>query len=390
MSRWALIDNCDGKHRMKTRRAFVRGGLATAAMLAASRQETLAKIGGLRDLAATHNLTYGCATSSGLLVNDTAFGRAVRTECGMLVPEWEMKWDPSEPSPGRFDFGGADGIVNFAREARMSVRGHNLVWHNAMPRWLRAALAHSDRRTATQLMVEHIRAVVGYYRGRLTSWDVVNEAIRPQDGLQSDLRNTPWFRAIGAGYLELAYRLAHEADRRTPLVYNDLGLEYALADHDRRRRAVLRLLEGFRKRGVPCAALGVQAHLFAKKVPFDAKRLSKFLSEVADLNYQILITELDVNDDPKTGSIYQRDRAIAEEAERFLDVALAQKRVTTLLTWGLSDRYTWWHSRSNENENLFARPLPLDANLNRKPLWFAIARAIRNAPARPTIVSTGR
>ena len=101
------------------------------------------------------------------------------------------------------------------------------------------------------------------------------------------------------------------------------------------------------------------------------------------MGYRILITELDVDDDPRGKDIPERDVAIADEAERFLDVALAQKSVTTLLSWGLSDRYTWWHQSSNPHQNALARPLPLDENLNRKPLWSAIARAIRNAPSRP-------
>jgi endo-1,4-beta-xylanase len=300
----------------------------------------------------------------------------------MLVPEAEMKWDPIEPAPGIFDFRFADKLVRFARHGRMSLRGHALIWHRAMPPWLLAALKHARPREAHRLMTRHIRGVVGHYRGLLTSWDVVNEAIQPEDGHQGSLRDTPWLRVLGGDYIEQAFRLAHEADPATALVYNEVGLEYALARHERRRRAVLSLLESFRKRGVPCAALGIQAHLFAKSRSFDAKLLSRFLSDVADLDYQILITELDINDVPKGADVPDRDKAIAEEAKRFLDVALAQKKVTTLLTWGLSDRYTWWHSASTSNRNALARPLPLDEHLNRKPLWFAIACAIQSAPSR--------
>ena len=133
---------------------------------------------------------------------------------------------------------------------------------------------------------------------------------------------------------------------------------------------------------MPCTALGMQAHLFANFASFDARLLSRFLSEVADLDYQILITELDINDAPNGASVQDRDKAIAAEAKRFLDVALAEKKVTTLLTWGLSDRYTWLHAASTPHRNVLARPLPLDVDLRRKPLWFAIANAFRHAPSR--------
>jgi endo-1,4-beta-xylanase len=110
--------------------------------------------------------------------------------------------------------------------------------------------------------------------------------------------------------------------------------------------------------------------------------LSRFLSEIANLDFEILISKLDVNNAPNGADVRDRDKAIAEEAERFLGVALAQKKVRTLLTWGLSDRYTWWHGASNPHQNVLARPLPLDANLQCKPLCFTIAKATRNAPSR--------
>ena len=55
---------------------------------------------------------------------------------------------------------------------------------------------------------------------------------------------------------------------------------------------------------------------------------------------------------------------------------------------GLSDRYTW----ANEGSPILApsgetrgppgsaRPLPLDAELRRKPMWHALARAFEGRP----------
>lgn len=365
---------------MRTRRAFIRD---TIAMLSGLQSPAYAAQPGLRDLAAARGLIYGCATYSKALDDDPTFSAVIQGECAMLVPEWEMKWIPTEPAPGIFDFSLADKLLKFAHDARMSARGVTLIWHEAMPQWLSAALKHTDPQEARRLMSRHIRRVVGHYRGQLTSWDVVNEAIRPEDGHNDGLRDTPWLRCMGPSYVERAFRLAYEADPGTPLVYNEFGLEYELASHHSKRQAVLSLLRKFRKMGVPCSALGIQAHLFAGTVPFDAGALSRFLSDVANLDYQILITELDVNDAPNSTDARDRDKAIAEEAERFLEVALAQKKVRTLVTWGLSDRYTWLHDNSsNRQQNVLARPLPLDVDLQRKPLWFGIANAIRNAPSR--------
>ncbi len=68
--------------------------------------------------------------------------------------------------------------------------------------------------------------------------------------------------------------------------------------------------------------------------------------------------------------------------EDYLSVALDEPAVIGVLTWGLSDRYTWLSSYKPRSDKAPVRPLPLDAQLNRKLAWNAIARAFDNAPAR--------
>jgi endo-1,4-beta-xylanase len=48
----------------------------------------------------------------------------------------------------------------------------------------------------------------------------------------------------------------------------------------------------------------------------------------------------------------------------------------------LSDRRTWLNDSLPRDDKLAQRPLPLDAELRRKPLWNAIAAAFAAAPAR--------
>src|SRR5690606_36006767 len=111
-----------------------------------------------------------------------------------------------------------------------------LVWHRNMPPWLRPAIGRDG---FERLLAEHVGRVVGRYAGVIPSWDVVNEAVEPEDGRPDGLRDSPWLRAGGFEYVRLAYELAHRADPRAQLVYNDYGCEHDDGWCRRRRVAVL-------------------------------------------------------------------------------------------------------------------------------------------------------
>src|SRR5690606_29641872 len=126
-----------------------------------------------------------------------------------LVPENDAKWAQLRPSRGKFDFHMLDQLAAFAATHEQEFRGHTLVWHEYMPGWLTGALGATD---AAELLAQHIGAVVGRYRGRMESWDVVNEAIDPESRRADKLRDTPWLRALGPDYIPRAFDLARNAD----------------------------------------------------------------------------------------------------------------------------------------------------------------------------------
>jgi endo-1,4-beta-xylanase len=65
-----------------------------------------------------------------------------------------------------------------------------------------------------------------------------------------------------------------------------------------------------------------------------------------------------------------------------LSVALEQPAVTTIVTWGLSDRQSWLADFAPRSDGLLVRTLPFDANCNRKMAWYAIAQVFDTAPYR--------
>jgi endo-1,4-beta-xylanase len=202
------------------------------------------------------------------------------------------------------------------------------------------------------------------------SWDVVNEAIDLDTG---KLRETLWLKAFGPAYIDMAFHAARAADPHALLVYNDWGCEAAA--NDRFRAATLDFLERALARGVPIDALGMQGHLDAFGPRVDQAKLRTFLAHVKALGLKVLVTEHDVDDHDGPSDFAARDRSVADASRRFLDVVLDCDATVAILTWGLSDRFL---QAEGWRDRLFRggpRTLPLDADLQRTPLWRAMANA---------------
>lgn len=342
----------------------------------------------LGEQAATKQLIYGAAASYSALSSNQAFANLFAQQCAILVPENELKWQPLRPSPTRYDFTRGDWLARFARSHGMQFRGHTLVWHRQIPQWLTSTI---NKQNAERLLVEHISRVAGHYAGQVHSWDVVNEAIDPQAKRFDRLRNSPWLENLGPDYIDLAFRAAAAADPQALLVYNDYGLDNDSPAADAKRAAVLRLLERLKSRGTPVQALGTQAHLVATPKGVKFTKVRKFLRDVADLGLKILVTELDVNDQNLSGDVATRDRIVAGMYEDYLSAVLDEPATIAVLTWGLSDRYTWLANRKPRSDGAAVRPLPFDAQFKPKLASQAIASAIAQAPARspqPSIPTT--
>jgi len=343
---------------------------AAAAALAGGRAQAAGR--SLRALAAARGKYFGCAAGSYQL-QDTDFAAVLARETNILVPEYELKRLIVEPEPGRFDFSGADALMDFAAAHGMKMRGHTLVWYAANPPWLEDKVRNAPD---DEILTYYVTRNMAHYRGRMHSWDVVNEAIWPQDGRADGLRHSIWLERFGPGYIDLAYRTAKAADPAALLVYNDWGCEGGEAWNDRFRAATLKFLEGTKARGVPVEGLGLQGHLNAFGPGVDQKKLRAFLDAVKAMGLAVLVTELDIDDTGGPSGIAERDRAAGDATARFLDVVLDCEATVAVLTWGLTDRYL--HRPEGLRAALSGtgpRKLPLDAQLRRKPMWTAIAKA---------------
>jgi endo-1,4-beta-xylanase len=273
-----------------------------------------------------------------------------------------MKWRHIEPEPGHFKFRHSDRYVEFAEQYGMQFRGHTLVWERSLPDWVDEELD----RTGFAVIERHAREVVRHYAGRLGSWDVVNEAVRPADGRADRLKANTFLRALGPSYIEAAFSAAREADPSAMLYYNSNPAPYGRPGDRKHFEGVIALLERLKGRDVPVHGLGLQGHLVAAlDDQFDEQILVWFFEQAADLGLEVMITELDVTDKWMPPDVALRDQRVAATYRRFLDIALAFPAVKGVLTWGLSDRYTGLNRWPRE-DGWAVRGLPYDYCLQPK------------------------
>ncbi len=298
-----------------------------------------------------------------------------------LTPEYNLQWSSFEPSPGLFQHRAVDGIVDFAASRGMAVHGHALLWEQMTPDWARQKLRSA--KPDWRVIRERFRSTLERYGDSIHIWNVVNEPIDTENGIQGLRRNT-FYNAFGPAYIARALETARELAPSAKLVINDYSLEYENPVDAERRIAVLRLVESLKKRGIPLDGFGMQGHLDLGKGPMSARSIRAFLNELEAFGLQIFITELDVQERDFSLPIEVRDQKVADEARRFLDIVLDQPGLVGVTTWGVSDQYSWLKPMPEDlagilyskRRKLVNRGLPYDVAMRPKPMSLILDEAL--------------
>ena len=357
--------------------ALAAGGVASALTVIpsapAAGPESLASI------ARSAGLIFGAA-AGGEVFSDAAYRDLFVAQAALLAPENALKFDALQPRQGVFNFAPGDALVDGARSHGMLARGHTLFWNDWPPAWLKAL----SRREVERVFDIHLDTVVPHFAGRLHSWDVVNEPFWLGKDRPGTFRPGPWFNALGEDYIYRAFRRAAELDTSAKLVLNEAWTERNDPVGLAVRRSLLALVDRMRDKGLKLDAIGLQGHLLPT-VPYDDAGFADFLHKLAERKIEIFITEFDVDDEGYPEAEAARDRAVAGRAATSPNAPRAGPAATAVITWGLSDRYTWWRDPATMQAHgldRLARPLPYDDMLQRKPMWHAMAEAFRTRPAK--------
>jgi endo-1,4-beta-xylanase len=331
----------------------------------------------------SERLGFGTCVAPHHIESDPRVRTMIAHLCSSLTPEYHLQWSSLEPGPGDYRFRPVDAIVDFAARRGMTLTGHALIWEQGTPGW--GTPDWVKERLAEQpdwnLVRQRFETVLTRYRDAIPLWNVVNEPIETShraDGLRANV----FLKAFGPGYIAEALATAREFAPGARLMINEFSLEYDNPVDQARQRAVLALLEDIRRRGLPLDAFGIQGHLDLGKGRMSARSLGRFLQAVADLGLEIHVTELDVQERDLSLPIAERDRRVADETARFLDIVLDQEAVASVTTWGVSDRHSWLRSNPNGLEGVddaINRGLPFDEEGRPKPMARTISRVLGRA-----------
>ncbi|GAA4470631.1 non-reducing end alpha-L-arabinofuranosidase family hydrolase [Phytohabitans houttuyneae] len=303
--------------------------------------------------AAQSSRYFGAAVAGGKL-GDSAYTTILNREFNSVTAENEMKIDATEPQQNNFTFGNADRIVNHAISRGWKVRGHTLAWHSQQPGWMQ----NMSGTTLRNAMLNHVTRVATYYRGKIDSWDVVNEAFA--DG-NSGARRDSNLQRTGNDWIEAAFRAADAADPSAKLCYNDYNTDnWTWA----KTQAVYNMVRDFKQRGVPIDCVGFQSHFNANS-PYDSNYRTT-LSSFAALGVDVQVTELDIEGSGTTQ---------ANTYRTVVNDCLAVARCNGVTVWGVRDCDSWRSSGT---------PLLFDCNGNKKAAYNSTLDALNSATPNPT------
>lgn len=314
----------------------------------------------------------------------------IKKHFNSIVAENCMKSALIQPSEGKFTFDDADRFVEYGEKNNMFIIGHTLIWHSQSPQWLYVDDQGNpvSREVLIERMKNHIFTVVGRYKGRVHGWDVVNEAIE-DDG---SYRENQFYKIIGKEYIQLAFEFAHQADPDAELYYNDYNMV-----KPGRRETVVEMVRELKAQGIKIDGIGIQGH-YMMDFPL-IEELEKSIVAFADLDCDVMITELDVSALPNpweasadvSVNLDYQERlnpypdGLTQEAadafyERYMDFfnlfIKHSDKISRVTMWGLSDKYSWKNNYPIHGRTDY--PLLFDRNYEAKPIVDMIIEEAQN------------
>jgi endo-1,4-beta-xylanase len=356
-------------------------GLATALPIQLSGARTKEPPPPLKLLAKAKGLLLGAESDVDITRQPKPYQDLYTRHCALLAPNFDWQWVSPKPDVVNDIF---NSNLDFAAEHQMRLTGGHIFWRDHLPAWF----GDLSRAQALDAMALRARQVVQRCGAFSFSWNVANEQLDRNGEGENGLRPSPVPGLTGAEFLEAAFDAVQAASPSFLLTYNDFGMEIDTPASRKKRAALLRVIEGWKARGRPIAAVGLQSHLSIESAnAFREGAFADFLRNLGDLGVRVIISELDVSDRGAEKAVAQRDQQVADLYSRFLGVALDSPAVGALVLWGMSDSASWLNvSKVKQNiraDGLPQRPLTFDTRFRRKSAFDAVLGALQNTPVRP-------
>lgn len=302
----------------------------------------------------------------------------IKKQFNAATPENIMKSALIHPKWDTYNFTMADKLVEYGEKNNIKINGHTLIWHSQLPNFIRGIKSSDSIRT---FFTDHIKTVAGRYKGKVFSWDVVNEALN-EDGT---LRNSVFLKHLGEGYLVDAFRLAQEASPKTELYYNDYNNEKPA-----KRAGCIKLIKKIQESGARIDGVGIQGHWHVGKIPL--KDIEESILEYSALGLKVMFTELDIEVlernfqgadvsqrmanspeiNPYTNGLPENvQKQLSDDYEALFKLFLKHKdKVTRVTFWGVNDGDSWLNNWPVRGRTSY--PLLFDRNNQPKPAYFKV------------------
>lgn len=312
---------------------------------------------------------------------DASAAALIKKEFNTITPENEMKWEQIHPREDAYFFDIADAYVTLGQKHNMHIVGHTLLWHSQLAPWVNEV---KGKKSLENHIKNHINTIAGRYKGKIHSWDVVNEALN-EDGSP---RESLFYNVFeGESYLELAFNLAAQADPEAQLIYNDYNLW-----KPEKREGVIRIVKNLQDKGIKIDGVGMQAHWSVEGPSIED--IENSIIAYSKLGVKVMFTELDVTalpnpwelngaaveqsyeryeGDPKMdpyrdGLTDEAKEKIAKRYEAIFNLFLKHKdKISRVTFWGVSDGQSWlnnWPIKGRTNY-----PLLFNRNFQPKDVY---------------------
>ncbi len=328
----------------------------------------------------------------GAAINDYQIGKTdtlgleiLENEFNTITPENIMKWMYVHPKENEFYFEETDKYIALGLEKNMFIVGHTLIWHSQIADWMNEVTDSADMANHFK---NHINNIVSRYKGKIDSWDVVNEALN-EDGT---LRESSFLKVMGNDYIDLAFKLASDADPKAELVYNDYNLW-----KPKKREGVVRLVKQLQANGTKIDGVGMQAH-WSLDGP-SIEDIENSILAYSELGVKVMFTELDVTVLPNpwdlNGAAVEQNYdkfegdpimnpypeslpdsiqlKLAKRYEDIFNLFLKHKeKIGRVTFWGVNDGQSWLNGWPIKNRTNY--PLLFDRNYKPKKAYNSVIK----------------
>ena len=267
-----------------------------------------------------------------------------------------MYWQlTDERSNSKFMDNYYKGILDWSEKNDIRLKGHPLMWHEAMPNWVRN---FKNIEELDGIIKEHMKRLIVSYP-QINDWDVYNEPIGPFKPHIPPSSITEWINYKGGIYPAMVdiYEFVDSVDPNKNYSNN----HYHAKDPE-----FFKINEFFIEKNLNYSSIGMQAHMQSNDNVMSEEQLWNQIEDYAILGKNIQFTEITVTSSERFNNwkdhqvfLAKRDEAIANGGELnleskpeyeeyqanylrdFYTLAFSHPSVTSITFWNMTDKNAW-------------------------------------------------